>query len=78
MDDDAFRCEAVQRRHPQVKCASKCVFVGPSLCLHLFFNTTEREFRIANSEAKPVSRIALRDVQSVFPNRNPKFFRMCG
>ncbi len=35
-------CERVERRHPQEKCASKCVFVdlSLSLCLHLFFSTT--------------------------------------
>ena len=35
-----FLCESCGRRHPQEKCASKCVFVGPSLRLHLFFNIT--------------------------------------
>ena len=32
-------CESPERRHPQEKCASKCVFIGPSLCLHQFFST---------------------------------------
>jgi hypothetical protein len=32
--------ESPERRHPQEKCASKCIRGFLSLCLHLFFNTT--------------------------------------
>ena len=34
-----LRCERVERRHPQEKCASKCVRGTFTLCLHLFFST---------------------------------------
>jgi len=30
-------CESPRVRHPQEKCASKCVRGFVSLCLHLFF-----------------------------------------
>ena len=32
-------CESARVRHPQEKCASKCVRGNVSLCLHLFFST---------------------------------------
>ena len=36
---------------PEEKCASKCIFVSPSLCLHLFFSITPNfELRIPDLE----------------------------
>src|SRR6185369_937046 len=37
-------CESPRVRHPQEKCASKCVRSIVSLCLHLFFITYELNF----------------------------------
>ena len=36
-DDNAVRLRSAERRHPQEKCASKCVRGIVSLCLHLVF-----------------------------------------
>jgi hypothetical protein len=51
-DDNASALQSLGRRHPQEKCASKCVFSGPSLCLHLFFNTTDLKSETLKSEVR--------------------------
>ena len=42
-------CESPRVRHPQEKCASKCVFRPLSLCLHRFFNTSESDLRFEDA-----------------------------
>jgi hypothetical protein len=34
-------CESPERRHPQEKCASKCIRGTFTHCLHLFFSTNK-------------------------------------
>lgn len=59
---------------PEEKCASKCIFVSPSLCLHLFFSITIK-IRIANFGLR-ISDLSRSSHKSEI--RNSKVFRDVG